>query len=103
MQAKKYTEKAEKLKSEVQIIIDTTKHQRDQLELIDNLQRLDISNHFEDGVQKLLQSIYLTVQCHDKQMDQDLYVTALKFRLLRQHGYCVPQGHNLLIRFKPNG
>lgn len=96
-------EKAEKLKSEVQIIIDTTKHQRDQLELIDNLQRLDISNHFEDGVQKLLQSIYLTVQCHDKQMDQDLYVTALKFRLLRQHGYRVPQGHNLLIRFKPNG
>ncbi|KAI3456385.1 hypothetical protein Pfo_013048 [Paulownia fortunei] len=91
LDAKEYVEQAEKLKRQVKIIIDEMEDQLDQLELIDNLQRLDISNHFEDGIQKILDSIYLAVQCHDKHMEKDLCVTALQFRLLRQHGYLVPQ------------
>ncbi|KAK6124032.1 hypothetical protein DH2020_042248 [Rehmannia glutinosa] len=76
----------------VKIIIDKTEDQLDQLELIDNLQKLDISNHFEDGIRKILETIYYqTVKYEDKHMEKDLHVTALQFRLLRQHGYHVPQ------------
>lgn len=92
MQAKEYVEQAEKLKKQVKIIIDGTTDQLDQLELIDNLQRLDVSYHFEEGVKKILESIYGTDKGPDKYMEKDLHVTALKFRLLRQHGCHVPQG-----------
>ncbi|KAK6124436.1 hypothetical protein DH2020_041813 [Rehmannia glutinosa] len=90
--AKEYVEQAEKLQRQVKIIIDETEDELDQLELIDNLQRLDICNHFEDGVQKLLETIYYqTIKYEDKHVEKDLHVTALQFRLLRQHGYHVPQ------------
>ncbi|KAL0442876.1 UNVERIFIED_CONTAM: Trans-alpha-bergamotene synthase [Sesamum latifolium] len=91
MQAKEYVEQAEKLKRPVKMIIDETEDLLDQLELIDNLQRLDISNHFQDRIEKILDSIYRTVECDDKHKERDLYLTALQFRLLRQHGYYVPQ------------
>ncbi|GFP96002.1 trans-alpha-bergamotene synthase [Phtheirospermum japonicum] len=87
-----YVEQAEKLKMEVKRIIDKTENELDQLELIDNLQRLCISNYFEDEVKKILETIYQTVKNQDKQMEsKDLHFTALRFRLLRQHGYPVPQ------------
>ncbi|KAL2244876.1 UNVERIFIED_CONTAM: Trans-alpha-bergamotene synthase [Sesamum indicum] len=91
VKAKEYVEQAEKLKSRVKMIIDETEDLLDQLELIDNLQRLDISNHFQDRIEKLLDSIHRTVESDDKHKERDLYVTALQFRLLRQHGYHVPQ------------
>ncbi|PIM97306.1 Exo-alpha-bergamotene synthase [Handroanthus impetiginosus] len=91
--AKEYLEQAEKLKLQVKIIIDKTGDQLDQLELIDILQRLDISNHFEDAIQKILDNIYQGTlkYCLDRDIEKDLYATALQFRLLRQHGFHVPQ------------
>ncbi|GER52991.1 trans-alpha-bergamotene synthase [Striga asiatica] len=88
---KEYVKQADKLKSHVKIIIDETESQLDQLEFIDNLQRLHISNHFEDRVKTILKNIYQTIECHEQYTDKDLHVTALKFRLLREHGYHVPQ------------
>ncbi|GFP83986.1 alpha-zingiberene synthase [Phtheirospermum japonicum] len=91
-----YVEQAEKLKMEVKRIIDKTENELDQLELIDNLQRLCISNYFEDEVKKILETIYQTVKNEDKQIkSKDLHFTALQFRLLRQHGYPVPQGEHI--------
>nr|QZL13763.1 terpene synthase 1 [Colquhounia coccinea var. mollis] len=84
--AKEYVEQAEKLKDEVKIMIEGTTDELAQLELIDDLQRLDVSHYFVDSVQKLVERIYA-----DKDMDKDMHVTALKFRLLRQHGYHVSQ------------
>ncbi|PIM99294.1 Exo-alpha-bergamotene synthase [Handroanthus impetiginosus] len=91
--ANEYLEQAEKLNLQVKIVIDKTEDQLDQLELIDILQRLDISRHFADAIQKILDNIYQrTLQyCLDKHIEKDLYTTALQFRLLRQHGYHVPQ------------
>lgn len=92
MQGIEYVEKAEKLKEYVQIMIDGTTDVLAQLQLIDDLQRLDVSHHFHDSVQNLLDRIYA-----DKTMKIDLHATALKFRLLRQHGYHVYQGPYLFI------
>ncbi|KAJ0714581.1 putative R-linalool synthase [Helianthus annuus] len=67
------------------------------LELIDDLQRLGISYHFEDEIRNLLDEIYNNYfKTHDKWNTMDLNLKALGFRLLRQHGYKqVPQGTKL--------
>ena len=61
-----------------------------QLELIDMLERLGISYHFEDKIEHLLKSIFMNKS--NKWKENNLYVTALEFRLLRQHGFSVTQG-----------
>ncbi|PIN14250.1 Exo-alpha-bergamotene synthase [Handroanthus impetiginosus] len=73
--------------------MDGTKDQLDQLKLIDDLQRLDISKHFDDQIRIILDNIFpQTIKhCRDEHLEKDLYATALQFRLLRQHGYHVPQ------------
>ncbi|XP_024964475.1 R-linalool synthase QH1, chloroplastic-like isoform X5 [Cynara cardunculus var. scolymus] len=62
------------------------------LALVDNLQRLGISYHFEEEINQVLELIY---DDHFKTQEQwngmDMNLRALGFRLLRQHGYHVPQ------------
>ncbi|WMV12646.1 hypothetical protein MTR67_006031 [Solanum verrucosum] len=53
------------------------------LELIDNLERLGVSYHFKDEIMQILKSIHDQISS----TDNSLYSTALKFRLLRQHGF----------------
>lgn len=63
------------------------------LELVDDLQRLGISYHFEDEIRHVLEKIYNDYyKTHDKWNTMDLNLKSLCFRLLRQHGYQVPQG-----------
>ncbi|KAL2495311.1 Monoterpene synthase [Forsythia ovata] len=89
---KEYLELAENLKEKMRIIISEMEDQPDRLELIDNLQRLDVSYHFQDEIKKILDHIHLnTNKDYDNQNEKDLYSTALKFRILRQNGYQVPQ------------
>lgn len=63
------------------------------LDLIDTLQRLGIAYHFEVEIKTILESIYNNNYRGDGLMNkEDLFATALEFRLLREHGYDVPQG-----------
>ncbi|KAL6327457.1 hypothetical protein AAG906_019770 [Vitis piasezkii] len=62
-----------------------------QLELIDTLQRLGIHYHFGEEIKRILHGIYNNYNRNDTWKNGDLYATALEFRLLRQHGYHVPQ------------
>ncbi|KAI5562784.1 hypothetical protein BDE02_15G073700 [Populus trichocarpa] len=57
-----------------------------QLDLIDAIQRLGVAYHFETEIEEALQKIYNN---RIDMEDEDLYNTALGFRLLRQHGYNV--------------
>ncbi|KAF8408703.1 hypothetical protein HHK36_004767 [Tetracentron sinense] len=84
-----YTKRAEKLKGDVSIMFENTVEPLAQLELIDVLQRLGVSYHFEGEIKRTLDTIYTSR--NNKWMEDDLYATALHFRLLRQHGYQVPQ------------
>ncbi|KAG6675452.1 hypothetical protein I3842_15G102500 [Carya illinoinensis] len=63
-----------------------------QLELIDTLQRLGVSYHFEDEIRRILENKHNTHHNGDICEKHSLYATAVEFRLLRQHGYDVPQG-----------
>ncbi|PNS89772.2 hypothetical protein POPTR_019G023000v4 [Populus trichocarpa] len=68
-----YIARSEKLKANIRMMLANASKPLDQLELIDTLERLGLSYH------------YNTETVHD------LYATALEFRLLRQRGYHVPQ------------
>ncbi|KAJ0017681.1 hypothetical protein Pint_11296 [Pistacia integerrima] len=59
----------------------------DQLELIDNLQRLGVAYHFEREIKNILDCVH-DINNH-KWKKGNLYATSLEFRLLRQHGYNV--------------
>ncbi|KAL1537412.1 exo-alpha-bergamotene synthase-like [Salvia divinorum] len=83
----KYVREAEKLKDLVRILIDETEEELDRLHLIDNVRRLGLSGHFKDQIAKMLDHIYVAQDWPE----EDLHFTSLKFRLLRQHGYHVPQ------------
>ncbi|XP_051125721.1 trans-alpha-bergamotene synthase-like isoform X2 [Andrographis paniculata] len=97
IQEKELVEQAEKLKWLVQVMIDAAEHLSDKLDLIDTLQRLDLSNQFSDAVGRLLDDIFANYNNQDSngfivlQENLDLHITALQFRLLRQHGHHVPQ------------
>ena len=63
------------------------------LELIDTLQRPGLSYHFEDENKRTLVRIYnknTNNHSNYKQKQESLYAVALKFRLLRHHGYDIP-------------
>ncbi|KAG6394024.1 hypothetical protein SASPL_144604 [Salvia splendens] len=83
----KYVCEAEKLKDLVRILIHITEDELDQLHLIDNVTRLGLSGHFKEQIANMLEKIYEAQEW----LEKDLHFTSLKFRLLRQHGYHVPQ------------
>lgn len=59
------------------------------LVLIDDLERLGLGYHFEKEIKKALGTAFSVSE--DACTENDLYLTALYFRLLRQHGYKISQ------------
>ncbi|KAL1537585.1 bifunctional sesquiterpene synthase 1-like [Salvia divinorum] len=77
----------EKLKVEVRVELkEASNDVVGLLKLVDAMQRLGIKYHFEEEIDQALQNLSQIFEdfCKDK---DDLYTTALGFRLLRQHGY----------------
>ncbi|KAK9041661.1 hypothetical protein V6N11_016751 [Hibiscus sabdariffa] len=58
------------------------------LDLIDAVQRLGVDYHFDKEIEDALQIIHLH-HCNHTQIDDDLYTTAVRFLLLREHGFHV--------------
>ncbi|OMO83635.1 hypothetical protein COLO4_22399 [Corchorus olitorius] len=84
--------RAMKLMSEVRLlmvekVVDPVK----QLELVDTLQRLGLSYHFENEINRILESLRDDDDNNMAWKKDDLYATALAFRLFRKHGYKVTQ------------
>lgn len=71
----------------------------EQLELIDDLQKLGVSYHFEREIDNILTFTYHKDRRNfmEYDMEYDLHATALEFRLLRQHGFNVPEGKSSLV------
>ncbi|GMJ03333.1 hypothetical protein like AT3G25810 [Hibiscus trionum] len=90
LQVESYKERASKLQGEVKMMLDNVENPLEKLELIDNLQRLGLSHHFEEEINKALKNISSNGSAVAWKKD-NLYATALEFRLLRQHGHKVNQ------------
>ncbi|KAI8562099.1 hypothetical protein RHMOL_Rhmol03G0008300 [Rhododendron molle] len=88
LQGDKYVKRATKLKEDVKKMLKEVADPFDGLEIIDDLQRLGVFYHFEDEIKRVLESIYNSKRDGN---EDGLHATSLKFRLLRQHGYNVPQ------------
>ncbi|KAM7525537.1 hypothetical protein LguiA_015439 [Lonicera macranthoides] len=86
----KYKERAKILKEEViKIMLKEGRDVVSQLEIIDVVQRLGISYHFEDEIDGMLKGIYEYHKEKKYKERNHLYVAALQFRLLREHGFFV--------------
>ena len=55
------------------------------LELVDTLQRIGVDYHYKKEISDLLCSIYKD----EDGGSYDLYITSLRFYLLRKHGYTI--------------
>lgn len=73
----------EKTAAKLQASIKAT----EKLKLIDHIQRLGISYYFEDIIHGILQ-----LECAAFSAEEDLFTTALRFRLLRDAGFHVSTG-----------
>ncbi|XP_062192240.1 (E)-beta-caryophyllene synthase-like [Phragmites australis] len=64
------------------------------LDLVDALQRLGVDYHYKKDIDELLRAVY-----DDKDGgSDDLYVTSLRFYLLRKHGYAVSS--DVFVKFR---
>ncbi|KAM1959644.1 hypothetical protein FF1_005093 [Malus domestica] len=61
------------------------------LDMIDAVQRLGLDYHFEEEIDQILQKQHIisSTTAHGAHHPTDLHEVALRFRLLRQHGYFV--------------
>ncbi|XVF77152.1 hypothetical protein PTKIN_Ptkin14bG0018000 [Pterospermum kingtungense] len=78
--------KHEELKEEVRrMLLAPMENSNQKLPFIDAVQRLGVSYYFEKEIEDALETIY-----HDSNdVENDLYTIALRFRLLREHGFHV--------------
>ncbi|KAL3747661.1 hypothetical protein ACJRO7_016459 [Eucalyptus globulus] len=87
----KSDDRIEKLKGEVRkMLIDAIDKPSQKLNLIDQIQRVGIADHFEIEINQQLEQIHESYfYFHSGDKDSDLHTTALLFRLLRQQGYTI--------------
>lgn len=83
-----------KLKEEIiSMLRDDANKPEQKLELVNAIQRLGVSYHFESEVREILEEVYKARDETDLGDGTDeLYSISLRFRLLRQHGYKIPCG-----------
>ncbi|CAA3028841.1 vetispiradiene synthase 2-like [Olea europaea subsp. europaea] len=87
--AQKYAKEIEGLKNEVRSLLKAPeKDMMETMNLIETLERLGISYHFEDEIEELLEHFF-NLNSNYADEAYDLYTVALHFRLFRQHGYRV--------------
>ncbi|XP_073313339.1 (-)-alpha-terpineol synthase-like [Primulina huaijiensis] len=91
-EGKESVERAKELKEEIEGILEEKIMGKDsilgQIEFVDVLQRLGISYHFKGYIHTIMEGLF---SVKDGWVSTDLHEVALKFRLLRQHNYLVPQ------------
>ena len=98
IQGEVYRRRFSQLKGQVQMLLKEERDSLEQLELIDALQKLGISYHFESEIKKILERISNKFLKKDKEKNS-FYATSLQFRLLRQHQFDISEGwHFFLVR-----
>ncbi|XP_061340875.1 myrcene synthase, chloroplastic-like [Gastrolobium bilobum] len=81
----KYTKQSRVLKEEIRVMLCQVEDHAEQLEMIDVLQRLGVAYHFTNEIRSILENVHSNMDMLKRK--NNLYATALAFRLLRQHGY----------------
>lgn len=88
---KMYEDRARKLEDEVKWMIhEKSAEPLTLLEFIDDIQRLGLGHRFENDIKRSLDKILL-LEGSNAGKGESLHHTALRFRILKQHGYKVSQ------------
>ncbi|GMI79755.1 terpene synthase 03 [Hibiscus trionum] len=96
-----YEERAAKLEQDVRFAMnDEDAEPVYLLELIDDIQRLGLAHRFETDIERALRKLVSSDNDGSVATEYSLYAAALRFRLLRQHGYEVSQ--DVFKAFKDN-
>ncbi|XP_060181335.1 sesquiterpene synthase 14b-like [Lycium barbarum] len=75
----------EELKEKVRkMLVETPDNSTQKLVLIDAIQQLGVAYHFENEIKSSIQNIFDEFERNENDDDDDLYVVALRFRLVRQ-------------------
>lgn len=69
----------------------------EKLHLIDLLERMGISYHYEKEIHENLTNIFNFMSGSEEKNQYDLYDTALLFRILRQHGFDISSGIHIFL------
>lgn len=96
-----YSKENNSLKDEVRTMLvaaGINKTAVDKLNLINTVERLGVSYHFEKEVEEQLEEMFNTHAKFENNGDYDLFTTALLFRIFRQHGYNISSGNYTLYR-----
>ncbi|XP_072081407.1 probable terpene synthase 2 isoform X2 [Arachis hypogaea] len=82
-------QQAQKLREEVKVQLSSNNDILQKLNIIDSIQRLDISYHFEHEIEKAINQIYINFTNNNFVIPKEggIHFYALLFRLLRQKGY----------------
>ncbi len=78
----------DELKEKVRQLLNNSVGTQPILDIIDAIQRLGVGYHYKEEIKTALDNVFIN---RSQWFDQDLYTISLAFRLLRQHGYDVPQ------------
>ncbi|XVF76555.1 hypothetical protein PTKIN_Ptkin13bG0275100 [Pterospermum kingtungense] len=86
-----YKDRAAKLEQELRFAInDEDAKSLNLLELIDDIQRLGLGHRFKTDISRALEK-FVSSEDNGVAADNSLHAVALRFRLLRQHGYEISQ------------
>ncbi|CAL5434990.1 unnamed protein product [Camellia sinensis] len=81
----KYGNEIEVLKEQVRsMVVAGGRKAAEQINLINVLERLGVSYHFEKEIEEQLEQLFAKFEDNE---DYDLFTIALHFRIFRQHGY----------------
>ncbi|KAF5178664.1 Alpha-terpineol synthase protein [Thalictrum thalictroides] len=83
-----YKEKADELQEKIRQALNDSVGSLGNLDFIDAVQRLGLGHYYKEEIKRALDNEFIN---YNQSFDDDLYTTSLRFRLLRQHGYDVPQ------------
>jgi len=84
----------EELKEKVkQMLVETPdKSTHEKLVLIDTIQRLGVAYHFDNEIKTSIQNIFDEFEQNKNEDDNNLYVVALRFRLVRGQRHYISSG-----------
>jgi len=69
------------------MLVESPNNSTQKLVLIDTIQRLGVAYHFKNDIETSIQNIF-----EESKNDDDLYVVALQFRLVRQQRHYMSSG-----------